>query len=200
MMQEISSFEIKDDEKRYKKPIEKKKVQSGKSFPFTSNNEFNGIINYLREKSNGNITNEIDFTASSSYNEISDNFGHVSNIAIFDNDEKGFFTKSIPNSWICLDFKDHKIIPTDYTINTCSGGPYPMSWVIEASNDNNSSWDPIDEQRDYPDFNGPNLSHSFKIGKENLKEYRFIRIRQIKTYNNSNHLGIGSFEIYGTLI
>lgn len=42
------------------------------------------------------------------------------------------------NSWIKLDFKRHKIIPTDYTIRSFfrdKNGNHPKSWVIEVSND-----------------------------------------------------------------
>ena len=54
-----------------------------------------------------------------------------------------------------FDFKDHKIIPTDYTLKSNSSSANvqkPKSWVIEGSNDNNS-WEVIDEQVNYNYYN-----------------------------------------------
>ena len=196
---EVSISESVDDEKRYKNPIKIERKQRGISLPFTENNEFKGIINYLREKSGGNIVNEINFTASSNNNPNSSYWKDVHNIALFDDKNVGcYYTKDVQNSWICLDFKNHKVIPTDYTIKTADS-PRPKCWIIEASNDN-STWDPIDVQNDCPYLNGSGYSHSFKISKPNSNEYRYIRIRQTQIYNKYNHLGLRSFEIYGTLI
>lgn len=198
LKQEISSIELSDDEKRYKNSIKIESKKRGTSFPFTEQNKFQGIISYLRTKSGGKITNEINFTASSNNNPNYQNYGHVESIAIFEDDSKCFWTQDIQDSWICLDFKDHLVIPTDYTIKTCCGTPYPKGWIIEASNDNNS-WEQIDSQNNCSNLNGSNRSCSFKISKQNSKEYKYIRIRQTQSWG-SNHLGIGSFEIFGTLI
>ena len=53
-----------DDKKRYTK---KKKILNG--ITFNKDNEYDGIINYLRKKSNGQIENEINITASSVFND-----------------------------------------------------------------------------------------------------------------------------------
>lgn len=172
----------------------------GTSLPFTTNNEFKGIVNHLRTKSNGNIDNEISFSYSSNNNENANNrYSDVRHISLFDDQNKSFVTKDIKDSWICLHFKNHRIIPSAYTIKTDCGSPYLRSWFIEASNDN-SSWETIDEQRDCSCLNGSFRVHTFNIEKEKMKEIQYIRIRQIQNWDSSNYLRLNAFEVYGTLI
>ena len=177
-----------------------KKLQSNQKvnqlIPYT--NEFQGIINFLKNKS-GNIGNEISFTFSSNNHEVAtQNYGNIHNITLFNDLEKGFFTKDLPDSWICLEFKNYKIIPTHYTIRTCNSSPFLKDWIIEVCNDKRS-WETIDEQKDCSYLNGYNYSHTFEISKPNLNAIRYIRIRQTQTWG-FNHLGICAFEIYGILI
>ena len=51
------------------------------------------------------------------------------------------YSKDQPNNWLCFDFKEHRIIPTDYTIKSYhveKNYRSPKSWAIEVSNDNSS--------------------------------------------------------------
>lgn len=193
--------DLEDENKKLKNQINQQNNElktKGISFPIIGNNEYKGIINYL--KSHNNIENEITFTYSSNDHETpSQYYGNILNITLFDDKDKGFFTKDIPNSWICLEFRNHKIIPTGYTIMTCNSNPFLRSWIIEGCNDNNS-WEEIDSQNNRSDFNGYNCSCTYHINKKNLKEIKFIRIRQIQSSNKYNYLGICAFEIYGSLI
>ncbi|KAK8883912.1 hypothetical protein M9Y10_043014 [Tritrichomonas musculus] len=172
----------------------------GTSLSFTTDNVFKGIVNHLRMKSNGNIDNEISFSYSSNNHENANNrYSDVRHISLFDDQSKSFLTKDIQGSWICLHFKNHRIIPSAYTIKTDSGSPYLRSWFIEASNDN-SSWETIDEQRDCSYLKGSFRVHTFNIEKEKMKEIQYIRIRQIQTWDSYNFLRLNAFEVYGTLI
>ena len=59
------------------------------------------------------------------------------------------------NSWICFDFQNNRVAPTDYTIRSPTGwgdnSPEPQNWVIEGSNDN-SSWDLLSEENTVRSF------------------------------------------------
>lgn len=188
--------QVKKLEDKNKKLHSNQKVNQEMSFPFRS--EFQGIINFLKNKS-GNIDNEISFSFSSNNQETATEFyGNIHNITLFNDLEKGFFTKNLPDNWICLGFKNYRIIPTDYTIRTCNCTPFLKGWVIEAC-DNNISWEIIDEQKDCSFLNGRNYFHTFKIINPNPNAFRYIRIRQTQTWG-SNYLGICAFEIYGSLI
>lgn len=114
-----------------------------------------------------------------------------------------FASKDEDNSWICYEFKDHLIIPKDYTIRSPkfdTNSQHPRSSVIEGSKDS-KEWSIIDEQKNCSFMNGPNFIHTFHISKS--KEIKFIRIRETDqnwaSYKNYNFV-ISAFEIYGTLI
>lgn len=191
LIQEVKTEKTVYNEKRYNK-----RVRSRIEKPFTSNGSFNGIINHL--KSNGRIDDEITLTSSSN-NHQNNQYSDIHNIISYC-ENKSFWTKDVSNSWICIEFKHHKIIPTYYTIKTCyDGSPYPRSWAIEACNDGRT-WEVIDEQKDCSPLNDSNRVHSFKINEQNQKEISFVRIRQTQTWSSSNCLGIGSLEIFGTIV
>ncbi|KAK8875679.1 hypothetical protein M9Y10_005853 [Tritrichomonas musculus] len=162
-----------------------------KVFPYEENREFKGIINYLQE--NRNISNEINITASSVYNNRK-----PENVVLFEQD-KNFCSKNIQNSWLCFDFTSHFVIPTSYTFKKGNKYCYPTGWIIEGSNDSDT-WDKIDEQID-PPFTDEIDCVTFYISNKFPKKFRFIRIKSTKpSSNNSYHLIIESFEIYGTFI
>ena len=114
----------------------------GRTFLYSRENEFNGIINYLKMQSNGEINKLLNITASS----ISkSNYGNSnfdpSNVILYDDQKKVYMSENVPNSWICFDFRNNLIVPTEYTIkssSTPSNSSKPKSWVIEGSNDSNN--------------------------------------------------------------
>lgn len=174
-----------------------------RTFLYSRENEFKGIINYLKLKSNGEISKFINITASSIAKSINGNTCFdPSNAVLFDDPKKVFMSENVPNSWICFDFKSNKIIPTEYTIkssSTSANSSKPKSWVIECSNDN-ESWETVDEVTNCPYLNGAYLIHTFSIKNQNSKEYRFIRMRLTglnwKCYDS---LVISMIEFYGKL-
>ena len=177
--------------------------KSGKQFYASEQNKFNGIINYLREKSNGQIENEINFNASSNSNNSENYKPKV--VTQFENDNNYFYTDGEQNAWLCLEFREHRIIPTDYTIrswNYSQNDCHPRSWVIECSNDN-SSWEIVDEEKDCSHLNGSKYVHTFKMNHPTNKEYKYIRMRITgPTWHSSTNyqLIINSFEIFGKII
>lgn len=184
-------------EERYK--IEGK---NGQTFKVTNENTFSGIFSYLKNNSSNKIDDIVNITVSSSNNEGYEQFYPI-NMLLYNKKNKFFATKSIENSWVCFDFKEHRVIPTDYTLRSYNYGQnscHPKSWVIEGSNDN-ISWEILDEQTNCPYLNGCNLSHTFKIKNENSKEFKFIRMRSTgKNWAGDYYFTLESFEIYGTLI
>lgn len=164
---------------------------------YTKDNEFDGIINYLSKNSQSSIYEEIQITSSSTFWSNSPR-----NTVLYNDHKKYFFSQNYKNSWICFNFKEHKIIPKNYSVkshdnseNSC----HPKSWVIEASNDE-KSWEIIDEQENCSLLNGSLLSFTFTIENPENKEYQFLRMRQIDScWDGSYNFSIDSIEFYGTL-
>ena len=202
-MRLANSLEIKKIEscnKRYNTIHTNEIYQIQKTlFKYDKNNDFSGIFNFLRKKSNENIEKEINVTSSSIHGNFEENL--PKNVVLFENQSKRFISANEPNSWLCFDFKDHQVILTEYTIKTSclfeKNMRHPRSWVIEGSNDNNS-WEILDEQKDCSEINGKSITHTFSINNQELKKFKMIRLRATgPNWDGSNHLFIESFEIYG---
>ncbi|KAK8876163.1 hypothetical protein M9Y10_006352 [Tritrichomonas musculus] len=160
-----------------------------------NNQEFDGLINYLRKKTN--IEEEISVTYSS--------LSRGDPMTVFRYEEKGnwLYTRDSKNSWFCFEFKKHEIIPTNYTIRTINNKnntSHLKSWVIEGSKDNNK-WTTLDEENDSPYLYGSYFSHTFSIQNETQESFRFIRIRQTgPNWINGHTLLLNHVEFYGLLI
>ena len=147
----------------------------GKLFEYSEKSPINGIISNLRNKTNGQIEKEINITGSSLYNNSENRSPRT---VCFDNSDF-FFSKSEQGSWICFDFKEHRVVPSSYTLRSIScrpGDRHPRSWVLEGSNDN-KEWTTLDEEPDNSYLNGSKKIRSFNINKPNSKELQFIRMR-----------------------
>ena len=181
-----------------------------KSFPILNtekeitcqhDNQFDGIINFLRKETNGNIENAINITSSSVY------YSCVPyNVCLFEDEHKGkyFETNNEKNSWICFDFKDRKIIPKNYLIQTGQGKAChnPRTWILEGSNDQ-TNWETLDKQDDCPYLNEQYVVHTFDIQKQNTNPFRYIRIMQTGPNwfsGDWHYFVLGSVEFYGSLI
>ena len=157
---------------------------------------FTGLFNKIKETSN--INEELKVTKST-------NGGGSDVMTIFnsDNNHHGPCTGGSPNDWICIEVKNHRIIPTHYTVKTNGyrqNGYHPKSWVIEISDDN-ERWEIIDEEHDCSFLNGSFAYHTFPISTNKQHEFKFIRMRLTdKNWNSSYYLYISTFEVFGTLI
>lgn len=170
---------------------------SCKVFPPQSTDRFSGIIKYLRNKAGDDIGSKISITASSTngpeYN--------PNNVIIYEDNYKRFQSENIPNSWICFEFKENKVVPTHYQIMPCCSPNYsnPKSWVIEGSNDD-INWELLDERINCSDLNYPYKPKIFHISNPNKNEFRFIRMRLTgPTWYDSNYFIFCSFELYGKM-
>lgn len=167
-------------------------------------NEFNGIMNYLTSKTNGNIhTNKTIEINSNSIYRNNQKF-HPKALVYFNNDV--WYTSNDNRlATICFDFKDKLIQPNEYSIKSCKNGPngpHLKSWVVEVSKDG-ETWSEVDSHENDPALNGSLIVSSFKIQKPVNDFYRFIRLRQTGNswwnHQNKNRLTIRRIEFYGKL-
>lgn len=185
---------------RYKnksKTIQHSNENNANTIEYLGNDEFEGIINFLRK--NSNIKKEINITYSSNFHGVD-----AYRIIEYENINKYFVTNNEKSPWIGVEFKNHEIIPTNYTIRSnCEGGEgyfHPMSWVIEGLGKSNR-WEILSEIRNTTVLDGSGYVHTFSISVENQKKIKSIRIRQTDfNSDDSMNLMIGSFEVFGKLI
>lgn len=172
----------------------------GKLFEPKNESDFDGILKYLRDQTNNNIESKVNITAS-----VLDTGYPPSNTVIYEDKSKIFHAdQSEPNPWICFEFKENRVSPTNYQIRSKhtegQGGCHPKSWVIEGSNDN-FGWEKLDEQSNCSILNGRSITHLFSIDNSSSKQFRFIRMKLTdKAWCGSHHLEFNSFELYGKLI
>lgn len=156
--------------KRYKTNTEKNndddEKEKGKVFSYSKEKVWDGILNYLCKKSNGEIDNEIKITASS--NRDNDLPKNVTN---YEDDLSYFYSLNQSNSFLCFDFNKYKVIITDYTIKSKDSSYNPKSWVIEASN-NQETWEIIDSQDDFQGLRDSNQICTFKISNNIISLYK----------------------------
>lgn len=163
---------------------------------FYQNKDFEGIFNYFRNESFGNCNNEISVTASSVKHQ------HFP-INVLKYEQRNYFmSENNEKSWICFDFKDHLVSPTNYTIKSCSleNGHHLKSWKVEGSTDCNN-WMAIDAKDNCQFLGGCGQTYTFSIQIENPHDFRFIRICQTgKSWLDQNYLMFDSIEFYGEFI
>lgn len=166
---------------------------------YNSKNKLNGILNYIRTKMPNSVFNEIDIISSSIY-QNNEQYS-PRNIIQYENPNVEFCTINEDESWLLIDFKDHRITPNKYVIRSCDydkDSEHPKTWVIEGSNDD-QTWDLLDEQKTNASLNGPTSINSFPLKQLN-KKYRFIRMRQLENWSGDSYfLNINNFEIFGIL-
>lgn len=186
LCEEIST---KDDHKdRYQQKIFKE--------IFYTNQEFDGLINFLRKQTN--IEDEINVT----YSKL--RYGDPKTIFQYENNNNNYInTNDSPNSWFCFELKKHQIIPTNYTIRTYNCSPnsaHLKNWILEGSNDN-KSWKELDSENDCQYLNGPNYFHTFPIKNDSNESFKFLRIRETKgDWQNTHYVVLNLIEFYGQLI
>lgn len=172
----------------------------GKTFQYSEENKFSGIINYISKKNNGNVSNEINISASSYY--LSDKLNPFY-ITLFENQTKGFVSENVEKSWICIDFKEHRIIPTGYSIKSIGKDVFTQayflkSWIIETSNDG-IKWEKIHEEKESK-LRGNSYVQQWKFENPPAKEIRYFRLHSFgQDWNNAHYIAIDSLEIFGTL-
>ena len=188
----------------YDEILQNRKEELLFEFDGKQKNRLNGIFHHLTEKFGGNVADKeiVSITSSSIY---ADNC-LPKHVVDYYNQNYHFCSKNEENQWIQFDFKDRKVRPNNYSIQTnlkindCN----PQNWVIEVSNSGKENeWIVVDSRQNVTNIQKSNQIDTFKIKKQisSNASYRFIRLRQTgKSTGNSNHLMLAAFEIFGALI
>ena len=171
---------------------------SVRSFVYDSSKPLDGIISHLTQEIGGNVHDHgiVVVTASSIHS------GQPKDIV--DMGKSSMYTGDVPNSWICYDFKDRRVIPTSYSIRSHSnppGGCQPKSWVFEGSNDKRKgSWVSLDRRRDNNELNDEQVTRNFSISSSSGESFRFLRLRFLgPNHADSYFQALSFFELFGTL-
>ena len=178
--------------------------QNGFLCPLDTARPLEGIIRHLSRMYGRNIceTGIVRLTGSRPYNMDPNYSNSVGQVAIADRSTY-FCSANEPNMWICYDFKNRRIKPTAYTIQSfagSSGWEHLRSWVIETSTDG-TTWTEIDRHENCESLNREHAVASFIISSSS--ECRMIRLRQIgpncHRFVQDNKLVLSSWEIFGTV-
>ena len=188
-MVEKSENEIEFSDHIYHQKVEKPKWKE----IFFANNNLKGIFSYLKDNSD-DILNEVAGTRGLN--------GDVKKALDIESADNDLYPKGSSEDWLCFEFKNHKIIPTNYTINSYSGKQRLRSWVIECKEEG-KDWESVDEQVDNASLK-ENKVVTFTIKNQNInkeKRYKYIRLRRTSPgWDNSDFIDISSIEFYGFLI
>ncbi|KAK8871588.1 hypothetical protein M9Y10_007322 [Tritrichomonas musculus] len=168
-----SKCKMLDNKARYKEKLNEKE------FKFQSNRYFEGIMNYLTNKTGGNIHDNktIEITTNSTEN----NTPSCHPKHLVDYQQRNYYKSgNVEGIFVCFDFKDKLVQLTDYALETFDNSPngvHIKSFVIEVSNDG-KSWNEIDRQTDCSQLNNSNVKAVFSIKQNRNDFYRFVRLRQ----------------------
>jgi septal ring factor EnvC (AmiA/AmiB activator) len=185
-------------------------AQEGKQFPLSDDAPLRGIIAYLTKEYGGNVHDQgiVKISSSGAYTEQPETSPKV----IADLKSKSCFVSAFrkkdeaiadtPNKWLCYDFKNRRVIVTNYTIrsmyNGYVNGPNLKSWLIQVSLDG-EEWTEIDRRDSNADLNGKDITRTFAVLRHEVG--RFVRLVNIgRNHFNSDMLCISSFELFGSLI
>lgn len=169
-------------------------------------NKFNGIINYLSNKYDGNVNklNIIEITSSG----VNKNhpLRNVDWLVEYDDKTHYFQSNNEPNAWICFDFKNMSVSPTKYALKSRpdfgSGSDHLKSWVVEGSNDK-SRWTILDEREGADMLNGAGSESIFRMNMklEKSKYFRYLRIRATGPMCSGYYnMTVAHVEFYGFLV
>jgi hypothetical protein len=166
--------------------------------PYFASRPLSGIISFLTHKHGGNVHDRGIIKLSSSSQTSSADAHPLKDIVDLYIPSR-FWTENLPNQWICFDFKTYRVIPTHYSVVPESGASNLRNWVLEGWNDN-QSWVTLDTRNNDDALRLKPSSATFKLGSDEIGEFRMIRIRQTgKTHGNDDYLCVAAFEIFGEL-
>jgi hypothetical protein len=168
------------------------------NIPFTSEKPLRGIVAHLSQLCGGHVVdrNIVVITSTPPYqaNQVLSS----SHLADLDTADKWFSSEDVENAWFCFDFKELRIIPTHYTIQSWEGGAGELlSWKVEGSEDG-TEWTLLDRHSNSRALCGRGQIASFEI--KNSLVLRMIRLTQTgKSNDGDNQLCCSAFEVFGTI-
>jgi hypothetical protein len=103
------------------------------------------------------------------------------------------------NNWICIDFKERRVVATHYAIRSYGGTPCHLkSWVVEASEDG-QNWTQIDHREQDQELNGAKVLRTFRVTE--ARPCRFLRLVQIgRNHRGDDCLCVSAWEMFGSLL
>jgi hypothetical protein len=105
------------------------------------------------------------------------------------------------NNWVCYDFKERRIVPTNFAIRTNwgnAGEDHLKSWLVETSVDG-ENWREVAREQNNEELNGGLFTGTFAVAGG--RKCRFIRLVQIgKNHFKRDQICITAWEIFGSLI
>ena len=119
-----------------------------------------------------------------------------------------FMTEDSPRQSVTIVFTKVVIVPTGYSIastHPITGGLYPRSWILEASQDGNR-WILLRSHRDEESLNRFCATFYWdlqvpKITQNNRGYFQYFRLTQTgPNANGTNNFCISSFEVYGKVM
>ena len=166
------------------------------SFKPNENEDFNGILRYLTNKTGGNIHDNGTIEISS--NSINGSY-HPKNSVDYQNTKNIYHSnESKKDAYVRFDFKDRAIQVSSYSIQSASGNTIHLkNWAIEVSDDG-QKWQEIDRRTNNSELNGLGLKSRFDVNNPQKKFYRYLQLRQTGEawYR---WIGFALIEFYGKL-
>lgn len=183
--------------------LNKTKVKQSKDPRYSINRNDSGYLtctNFVSIFDQLRQTNKINTFVKTTFS--SDGCGFdVRKIIQNNNTDFSFYTRDIPNSWICFKFNKCQVSVSEYKIRSDKwnkrGGNHPRSWVIEGLIGN--TWEVIDSRVNDSTLNGAGNVGTFLV-QRNTIFYDSIRMMLTDTnWNNKNYLILNSFELFGSI-
>jgi hypothetical protein len=167
--------------------------------PFSWGNQMDGIISYLTRKRGGHVldTGTVSITTS----DPGVHGGHSLRNIVKAGNRAPFCTTDRRNSWICFDFKDLRVIVTQYSIRTGCDWNYAhlRSWRLEGSLDG-VQWVELDHQENDRRLCIDGDVAATSIRGQNRAAYRMIRLQQTgQNSGRSDHLSLAGIEFFGAV-
>ena len=157
-------------------------------FDASTRGELDGIVKYLWENYNSEIDDKI---VVSSSQPVSTDYEAKK---VLDSSSSGFFQSTVANPWIQLQFVDHFVTVTHYTIKSHSSYPnWLVGWTLEGSIDG-TNFDILDVRSGETYLASANCYKRFECSPGS---YQYFRIRESTSSSGFSSLIIGGFELFG---
>jgi hypothetical protein len=161
-------------------------------------NEIRGVVHFLAtgggktEWKNPSLTGSIKVSCSSIEKGKAHHF--------VDLEAQDCWTMDIPASWVAIDLRQGKLVPSHYTLR--HGGNSKMdtlrNWVLQACDSDGDRWIEISRHTNDASLQGAFGTHTWKITTDLQRPFRQFRILQTgHNSGNSNFLSISYIELYG---
>lgn len=123
---------------------------------------------------------------------------YINNISLTEDDEKEFYTKDIPNSWVQCDLHNISVVPTSYSIISRMHYDYDLlqSWRLEGTTEDGKVVI-LDEHTNDPFKQG--LSRTFNI-KTREKFIKFKLTQTGRSTTDYDFLFLQAFNVSGRIL